>query len=94
VDLHRAVTLRLLCRMPPDREGAVPSAVLALCDPKTSPLVRREVIALCAAWGDCVTLRTLIDTIGDGPWEQAVAAMNMGDIQMLVEAYVMQNDAD
>jgi hypothetical protein len=86
IDLHRALTLRLLCRTPPGQEGCVPEAVRARWRAEASSLVMREALALCAAWEDRTAHRELADGDYVGPWERAIAGMNKDQVRSLCRA--------
>ena len=86
IDLHRALTLRLLCRMPTGERGCVPEALRARWRAEVSPLVRREALALCSAWQDRTAHRELAESDWMGPWERAIARMSREQVRSLCRA--------
>jgi hypothetical protein len=90
VDLHCALSLRLLCRLPYGEEQCLPQSLLVRCRGKASALVKREAIALCAAWKDRRAHQELTSEAPFGPWERAVAAMSEGQVRSLTRALGVQ----
>lgn len=86
VDLHCALSLRLLCRLPCGKEQCIPQSLLVRCRGSASALVKREAIALCAAWKDMRAHQELTSEAPLGPWERAVAAMSEGQVRSLTRA--------